>query len=46
MWLNSGFLLHRVLDNDVALLFYEEFQTHILFNIFRYAIIRIYSRNK
>ena len=42
MWLNSGVLLHRVLDDDVVVLFYVEFQTHLLFNTFRYAIIKRY----
>ena len=42
MWLNSGVLLHRVLDDDVVVLFYVEFQTHLLFNTFRNAIIKRY----
>ena len=51
MWLNYGFLLHCVLDNDVVLMFHEEFHTYlqtILFDLIinRYIWQSTYSIKK
>ena len=40
MWLNSGFLLHCVLDNDVVLMFHEEFHTYLQTILFDLIINR------